>query len=119
MLARERGDQGVGCGEVEALVGGEYEEVKSENAGKVAKSGKEGVSLRQPVQDGQAESDSPDKQKMGMESARWRERVRRAGRRVVVLGGSQLDERFECRQGTKVVEPSFAKGEWWVRLVRR
>ena len=53
--------------------------------------------------------------KEGLERAKWRERVRRAARRVVVFesGG----DRFECVQGGKVVESSFAKGEWAVRLI--
>jgi len=44
----------------------------------------------------------------------WRERVRMAARRVVVLrreGG----EEFECVQNGRVVEPSFAKGMFAVR----
>lgn len=46
--------------------------------------------------------------------AEWRETVRRAGRRVVVFGAG--DAKFECVQNNKIVEPSFAKGEWAVRL---
>ena len=57
-----------------------------------------------------------DKQKVGMDAARWRERVRRAARRVVVLDETGA---FEAVQGGRVVEPSFAKGEWGVRFVER
>ena len=53
----------------------------------------------------------------GIIKAKFRERVRRAGRRVVVFS-SEAGQRFECIQHAKVVEPSFAKGEWAVRAVR-
>lgn len=50
----------------------------------------------------------------------WRERIRRAGRRVVVLARSEFEngmkDTFECVQKGRPVEPSFAKGEWAVRL---
>ncbi|KAB8336978.1 hypothetical protein FH972_021282 [Carpinus fangiana] len=57
------------------------------------------------------------KQRAGMETARWRERVRRAARRVVAQ--STEDERFECVQKGKAVEASYAKGDWSVRLAKR
>lgn len=59
----------------------------------------------------------------GMERARERERVRRAGRRLVVFAEekesvrSVIGKRLECVQGGKVVEGSFAKGDWGVRVV--
>lgn len=56
------------------------------------------------------------KHRAGMDEAQWRERVRRAARRVVVFPHEQ--ERFECVQKGKAVEPSFAKGEWSVRYVK-
>lgn len=68
-----------------------------------------------------------DAQKEGMERAQFRERVRRAGRRVVAFGApvpSDEDaasegkrERFECVQQGRAVESSFAKGDWAVRVV--
>ena len=57
------------------------------------------------------------KQAVGMAKARFRERVRRAGRRVVVFPNPD-GLRFECVQNGKAVEPSFAKGEWAVRPVK-
>ena len=52
------------------------------------------------------------------EPAKWRERVRRAGRRVVVFpDGSGND--FHCVQDGKSVEPSFAKGEWAVTVAQK
>ncbi|KAI9727481.1 MAG: hypothetical protein M1828_006423 [Chrysothrix sp. TS-e1954] len=91
-LATERGASGVACGEVE----------------KTCTSG-----TREGEENARTETDA---QKAGMESARWRERVRRAGRRVLVL---DQPAKFECVQGGKVVEPSFAKGEWYVRHLSR
>lgn len=58
----------------------------------------------------------------GMQGARERERVRRAGRRIVVFP-HKLDETplkgklLECVQNGKPVEGSFAKGDWGVRIV--
>ena len=57
------------------------------------------------------------KQEAGMDLARWRERVRRAGRRVVAFGHDE-EGSFQCVQKGKAVEPSYAKGEWAVRFVR-
>lgn len=59
-----------------------------------------------------------EKQKAGMDAAKWRERVRRAGRRVVAQRTSSTDE-FTCVQHGKPVEPSYAKGEWAVRWIKR
>lgn len=63
----------------------------------------------------------------GMSMAQFRERVRRAGRRLIAFGPQeQMDSnaepglhRFECVQNGRAVEPSFAKGEWTLRLVAR
>ncbi|KAJ8609573.1 hypothetical protein MRB53_039024 [Persea americana] len=63
---------------------------------------------------GGEEVGNEDKQKQGMQNAVWRERVRRAARRVVVFGAGE--DKFECVQQGKLVEPSFAKGEWSVRI---
>lgn len=59
-----------------------------------------------------------DGQKAGLEKAKWRERIRRAGRRAVVFS-DEGGTRFESVQDGKRVEPSFAKGEWAVRFVER
>jgi len=54
--------------------------------------------------------------------AQWRERVRRAGRRVVAFWGAAGDgdvrsvRGFVCVRNGKVVEASFAKGDWAVRV---
>lgn len=61
---------------------------------------------------------SQNAQEIGMLKAQFRERVRRAGRRVVVLP-NEANHRFECVQDGKAVQPSFAKGEWSVRLANR
>lgn len=66
--------------------------------------------------------DMLEKRREGMRRVRQREMVRCAARRGVVFGfeagdGKGLDERRKCEavmQG-KVVEPSFAKGNWSVR----
>lgn len=55
---------------------------------------------------------------VGMEIAEQRERVRRAGRRLVVFpdsAESEIGARLECVQNGKVVEGSFAKGDWGIR----
>ena len=56
----------------------------------------------------------------GMQKAKEREMVRRAARRGVAFGfGEAIGEgnrrRVEAVQGGRVVESSFAKGEWGVR----
>lgn len=93
-MARERGS--VSCGEVQASYEGRdgREESEHEPGGN---------------------EDGEKRQREGMEVARWRERVRRAGRRVAVL---EMDGEgaFQCVQEGKVVEGSFAKGEWSVRF---
>ena len=94
-LARERGS--VSCGEVQALC--------------------EDRDGREEAERGQiGNEDGEKRQREGMELARWRERVRRAGRRVAVI---EMDGEgvFQCVQDGKVVEGSFAKGEWSVRFV--
>lgn len=53
----------------------------------------------------------------GMDADRWRERVRQAGRRVIAFP-KEGEDRFECVQSNKAVEPSFAKGDWAVRHVK-
>ena len=61
-----------------------------------------------------------DPRKAGMERARNREMVRQAARRLVAFGapvgeaGGQV-RAVEAVQGGRVVESSFAKGEWGVR----
>ncbi|KAI8611572.1 hypothetical protein BC830DRAFT_1068696 [Chytriomyces sp. MP71] len=65
--------------------------------------------------------DSKENQELGMKRAKERERVKCAARRLVVHGFRQNDSaqggiRF-CEAVTegRVVEPSFAKGDWGVR----
>ncbi|KAI9652892.1 MAG: hypothetical protein M1831_006321 [Alyxoria varia] len=57
------------------------------------------------------------KHEAGMDHARWRERVRRAGRRVIAFEYND-EGSFQCVQKGKPVEPSYAKGEWAVRFIR-
>ena len=65
------------------------------------------------------ESVNPGARQAGMQRARNREMVRQAGRRMVAFGiegGGAHVRRVEAVQKGKVVESSFAKGEWGVRL---
>ena len=74
---------------------------------------------RQFEAEGKGPNPSPDdKQRAGLETAKWRERVRRAGRRVVVFPHDS-DDTFQCVQQGKAIEPSFAKGDWEVRHMKR
>lgn len=75
--------------------------------------------------DGDAGNDPDESQRMGLDRAVFRERVRRAGRRIIAFGpltgeleqGEVCGDRvFECVQNGKSVEPSFAKGEWALRV---
>ncbi|KAL8952583.1 MAG: hypothetical protein Q9222_001498, partial [Ikaeria aurantiellina] len=66
--------------------------------------------------------DEADPRRKGMQKARNREMVRQAARRGVafgfrVSGGGDREERrdVEAVQGGRVVESSFAKGEWGIR----
>lgn len=82
--------------------------------------------LQQQQQRQEEEEDSRGK---GMRKAREREMVRRAGRRGVVFGflvegeggggdgdkGEKKRRMVDAVQGGRVVESSFAKGEWGVR----
>lgn len=58
-------------------------------------------------------------QQLGRRRAEEREKVRQAARRGVVfgfgVGGGEERRRVEAVQGGRVVEASFAKGEWGVR----
>lgn len=58
-----------------------------------------------------------DRQRAGLDVAKFRERVRRAGRRVVAFP-DEPNGRFECVQKGKPVEASYAKGEWAVRWTK-
>lgn len=53
----------------------------------------------------------------GNDEAAFRERVRRAARRVVVNGYE--DKRFVCWSQNQIAEPSFAKGEWSVKYIKQ
>lgn len=59
---------------------------------------------------------------MGMEAAERREEARRAARRLINFGfesqGVEEAREVQGMQGGKVVEGSFAKGEWGVRWVK-
>lgn len=72
--------------------------------------------------DKDGEETGKDPQKDGMRRAEERERVRRAGRRLVAFKDrenvvSRIGARLECVQDGRVVEGSFAKGDWGVRVV--
>ena len=59
----------------------------------------------------------------GMQKAKEREMVRRAARRGVAFGfemeeGGRRRRSVEAVQGGRVVESSFAKGEWGVRWIK-
>lgn len=60
-----------------------------------------------------------DPRKAGMERARNREMVRQAARRLVAFGARGAEggqtRAVEAVQGGRVVESSFAKGEWGIR----
>jgi hypothetical protein len=65
------------------------------------------------------ENEAPlSSQQLGLKRAREREMVRQAARRGVAFG-FQVDgvgrRKVDCLQGGRVVESSFAKGEWGVR----
>lgn len=93
----------VTCDEVQALQDGPN--------GAASQTSTEQVAAAEAIEDS-----SEEKQKAGMDAAKWRERVRRAARRVVT---QHRDEgRFEAVQKGKVVEPSYAKGDWAVRHVK-
>lgn len=90
----------------------------------------DGVSI---TDSGRGQSSKPDpdessRYEKGMKQAEFRERVRRAARRVVAFGAPEGDvgntsanseSTFECVQHGKPTEASFAKGDWMVRLVER
>lgn len=92
-LSIERGQ--IDCGEVQALLKDEAP-TKPDSAG--------------------AADEQTVKTRAGQNEAAFRERVRRAARRVVVNGRD--DHRFICWSEGKAVEPSFAKGEWAVKHVQ-
>lgn len=80
------------------------------------------------IQSRKANSDEVSRYQQGMRQAQFRERVRRAARRVVAFGAPEGDggnasvtsqSRFECIQHGQPIEASFAKGDWMVRLVER
>ena len=92
-----------------------------------------GVRLHCPVETPTATTTNPMRAKMdgaphiatpmerGMQKAKEREMVRRAARRGVAFG-FEMEEggrrSVEAVQGGRVVESSFAKGEWGVRWIK-
>lgn len=117
------------CGDVEALVFGRgcnenrgegrngvcsgfaSASASSEDEGGVPVAGN--VSERRRVGE-----EKPTSQQLGRRRAEEREKVRQAARRGVVFGlgvGGRERRRVEAMQGGRVVEASFAKGEWGVR----
>lgn len=77
--------------------------------------------VQRTVFNGSAEEE--EERVTGMELAKQRERARRAGRRIVVFPELEsvvetmgVGAKLECVQNGKVVEGSFAKGEWGVRV---
>lgn len=105
-LARARGQ--ISCDEMQQLFQQE-DEAEAEEDG--------GVLLNHSDEHSNASTlAESDKHKAGMDLAKWRERVRRAARRVVAQ--STTEERYECVQKGKVVESSYAKGDWSVRFMK-
>lgn len=107
---------GVLCTEVEAQVFGE----SRDHARRRREHGSDGESPAAAM-----ETETPAER--GMREAKQRERVRRAGRRLVAFGVPESlaqdtiaaqfrDRAFDCVQEGKPVEPSFAKGDWGVRV---
>ena len=97
----------------------------AESSGEEAEGG--GVPLPAPTPTSYASSSKPetltsresDPRRLGMQRARHREMVRQAARRGVAFGFSVGEggrrRIVEAVQGGRVVESSFAKGEWGVR----
>ena len=74
-----------------------------------------------PKVEGAAHMTNP--RERGMQKAKEREMVRRAARRGVAFGfemeeGGRTRKSVEAVQGGRVVESSFAKGEWGVRWIK-
>lgn len=120
--SKERRSTGIECGEVEDLMRGKFEG-QSEQVG-VPTDGSDdeegGVQLENVESGKKHEVPPANAHRQGMEKAAFRERVRRAGRRVIAFGApvsTDDQSRFECVQQGKATEPSFAKGEWAVRVV--
>lgn len=120
------GDGGVGGMEVE-VGGGESDD--SDSDGGVEVVGEDSAASGHAGEGKTATTANP--QQAGLDRAFFRERVRRAGRRVIAFGppiltddhefeqslqGIGKDRVFECVQDGKSVEPSFAKGEWALRV---
>ena len=86
-----------------------------------------GVSISPPPSTHTQSTKPTDSQQAGMQRARNRELVRQAARRMVAFGvdveervglgkeGKGKGRKVEAVQGGRVVESSFAKGEWGVR----
>lgn len=73
-------------------------------------------SLRQAQQAEEPDRVQAVKTRAGQDEAAFRERVRRAARRVVVNGRD--GEKFLCWSQGQPAEASFAKGEWSVKHIR-
>ena len=110
---------GVLCTEIE-------EEVFGESRDGAKKRRERAISSEEPADAGE---ETPAER--GMREAKQRERVRRAGRRLVAFGVTSTDDAsadsldlasafsgrsFDCVQDGKPVEASFAKGDWGVRV---
>ena len=69
--------------------------------------------------DGRREQEDLTPQQRGIRKAKEREMVRQAGRRGVAFGfeveGARARRKVDCVRGGRVVESSFAKGEWGVK----
>lgn len=70
-----------------------------------------------PLGDRQVSAHAVDSRQLGMRRAREREMVRQAARRLVAFGVEQSERlrKVECIQKGRVVESSFAKGDWGIR----
>ena len=138
-----KGNEGnlVRCDEVQALVYGP-ESVNAKNSRQGQRRARDDDSLSEIEEDvssdpslstpaslghESAESSAEDSHKAGMRRAEERERTRRAARRGCVFGFEVRDgeeteagdairrRRCEAVADGRVVEPSFAKGDWGVR----
>ena len=122
------------CSAVESAAFNSHNLASTSQADEEATKDRDGRDVDAQGEDGGTEKWPAERQKEGMQKARERELVRRCARRMVVFGihsrvtalsGSGADEAqelvledgrtVEAVQNGRVVEASFAKGEWGLR----